>query len=300
MWTGESCPISAGSRKGEDYIQEDAEEIDCRKGDNAVNTEYMRQMFSLDKKCAVVTGGSSGIGRGIALSLANFGAHVLILGRSREGLEKTAEMVRESGGQCESYVVDITKEQEVDAFFKELQNQGRTVDIFIANAGINIRGELLDTTSEEIDSLITTNYKGTLYGLIRAGKMMEAQKSGNIVVISSINGISAMPNLAVYSSVKYALEGITRSLAASLGPSGVRVNSCAPGVILTRINENVYDKKENRDAKLENIPLRRLGEPREIGDVVACMVSDAFSFMTGTTILVDGGELLRGMQKQKM
>lgn len=129
---------------------------------------------------------------------------------------------------------------------------------------------------------------------------MEAQKGGNIVVISSINGISAMPNLAVYSSVKYALEGITRSLAASLGPSGVRVNSCAPGVILTRINENVYDKEENREAKLANIPLRRLGEPREIGDVVACMVSDAFSFMTGTTVLVDGGELIRGMQKQKM
>lgn len=265
-----------------------------------MNTEYMKQVFSLDKRCAVVTGGSSGIGRGIAVSLANFGAHVIILGRNREGLEKTAEMVREAGGQCENYVVDIAKEQEVDAFFKEFQDQGRKLDIFIANAGINIRGELLDTTQEEIDCLINTNYKGTLYGLIRAGKMMEAQKGGNIVVISSINGISAMPNLAVYSSVKYALEGITRSLAASLGPSGVRVISCAPGVILTRINENVYDKEENREAKLANIPLRRLGEPREIGDVVACMVSDAFSFMTGTTVLVDGGELIRGMQKQKM
>lgn len=265
-----------------------------------MNTEYMKQLFSLDGKYAVVTGGSSGIGRGIAISLANFGAHVSILGRSREGLAKTKELILDAGGQCESYVVDITKEQEVETFFTDFRKKGRPLDIFIANAGINIRGELLDTTAEEIDSLINTNYKGTLYGLIRAGKMMEAQKSGNIVVISSINGLSAMPNLAVYSSVKYALEGITRSLAASLGPAGVRVNSCAPGVIMTKINENVYDKKENRDAKLENIPLRRLGVPREIGDVAACMVSDAFSFMTGTTILVDGGELIRGMQKQKM
>ena len=108
-----------------------------------------------------------------------------------------------------------------------------------------------------------------------------------------------MGNLAVYSSIKYALEGVVRSLAASLGPYGVRVNSCAPGVILSEMNQEIYSNEQNREAKLSTIPLRALGVPMDIGNVVACMVSDGFRFMTGTTVLVDGGELLRPMQRQE-
>ena len=159
---------------------------------------------------------------------------------------------------------------------------------------------MADTLSqEEIDALLATDYKGTLYGVMEAGRVMKEQKSGNIVIISSINGVSAMGNLAVYSSIKYALEGVVRSLAASLGPYGVRVNSCAPGVILSEMNQEIYSNEQNREAKLSTIPLRALGVPMDIGNVVACMVSDGFRFMTGTTVLVDGGELLRPMQRQE-
>ena len=152
---------------------------------------------------------------------------------------------------------------------------------------------------EQVDTLINTNYKGVLYGVMRAGRIMRDQRCGNIVIMSSINGVSAMPNLAVYSSIKYALEGITRALAGSLAEYGVRVNSCAPGVILTKINENIYSIKDNLEKKLESIPMRKIGYPEDIGDVVATMVSDAYRFMTGTTILVDGGEHLRAKQPQR-
>lgn len=263
-----------------------------------MNEAYLRELFSLDGQKAVVTGASSGIGRGIALSLANFGAEVALLGRNREGLELTASQIAEIGGKSESHIVDVAREGEVDDFFRAYHRQHGRVDIFVANAGLNVRAELLDTTMSEIDALIDTNYKGALYGLIRAGNIMREQKSGNIVIISSVNGISAMPNLAVYSSMKYALEGITRALASSLAEYGVRVNSCAPGVVLTKINEAIYADQENLDAKLRSIPLGKIGAPRDIGDVVATMVSDAYRFMTGTTVLVDGGELLRAKQRQ--
>ncbi|MCI8660768.1 MAG: SDR family oxidoreductase [Lachnospiraceae bacterium] len=263
-----------------------------------MNLDYVKEVFSLEGRQAVVTGASSGIGRGIAVSLANLGAHVALLGRNQEGLDETERQIREKGGSCESYQVDITVEDQVEEFFQKHQDLHGQMDIFVANAGINYRAELLETEMEAVDRIINTDFKGTLYGVIRAGRIMKKQKSGNIVVITSINGISAMGNLAVYSSIKYAQEGLVKALASSLGPYGVRVNSCAPGVILSNMNRNVYGEEENLKAKLKSIPLGRIGQPRDIGDVVACMVSDGFRFMTGTTVLVDGGELMRGMQKQ--
>lgn len=263
-----------------------------------MDIDYMKSILSLENKRAVVTGGSSGIGRGIALSLAKFGAEVSVLGRNGEELKRTKALVEETGGRCSYYRVEQSDPEEIRRFFQEYHEKNGAPDIYVANAGINIRGELLDTKQEELDRLIDVNYRGCVIGLMEAGKQMKEQKSGSIVVISSVNGISAMPNLAVYSSLKYALEGITRALAASLAPWGIRVNSCAPGVILSRINEKIYADEEKRRAKIENIPLGRLGEPSDIGDAVACMAGGAFGFMTGTTVVIDGGELIRKMQRQ--
>lgn len=264
-----------------------------------MNDAYIKHIFDLKKKTAIVTGAGSGIGQGIAIALANFGAHVVLVGRRKERLEETRRQVEAMGGSSEVCAVDIRNKCEMEQVIDTVGKRWGSVDIFVANAGFNVRAELLDTTEEEIDALLATDYKGTLYGVMEAGKWMKEQKSGNIVIISSINGISAMGNLAVYSSMKYALEGIVRALAASLGPYGVRVNSCAPGVILSEMNQEIYSNAQNREAKLSSIPLRMLGVPMDIGNVVACMVSDAFRFMTGTTVLVDGGELLRPMQRQE-
>lgn len=264
-----------------------------------MNEAYIKHVFDLTKKTAIVTGAGSGIGQGIAVALANFGAHVVLMGRRMERLKETRAQIEGMGGSSEIRAVDIRDKAKMEQAIRAVKEKCGNVDIFIANAGFNVRAELLDTTEEEIDALLATDYKGTLYGVMEAGRLMKEQKNGNIVIISSINGVSAMGNLAVYSSIKYALEGVVRSLAASLGPYGVRVNSCAPGVILSEMNQEIYSNEQNREAKLSAIPLRMLGVPMDIGNVVACMVSDAFRFMTGTTVLVDGGELLRPMQRQE-
>lgn len=266
--------------------------------EKTLNETYVKGLFGLDGKRAVVTGASSGIGRGVAVSLANFGAKVALLGRNPEGLKETERLVKEAGGVSESCIVDVSDQAAVDRFYDEYFEKHGGVDILVANAGVNIRGEYSDTTMAEVDTLFNTNFKGVLYQVLRAGEAMKKQRSGNIVIMSSINGISAMPNLAIYSSVKYALEGLTRAVAGSLAEYGVRVNSCAPGVVLTAINEKIYAVEENLTKKMEAIPMRKIGYPKDIGDTVAAMVSDAFGFMTGATVLVDGGEHLRAKQPQ--
>lgn len=265
-----------------------------------MNKKYVEELFSLNGQKAVVTGASSGIGRAIAVSLANFGAEVALLGRSLPGLEATQRIIQENGGISEAYIVDISKMEEQKVFFEKYKEQKGRLDIFIANAGINRRAELPDATLDEIDDMLKTDYVGTLYGMIQASHIMKQQRSGNIVVITSINGLSPLPNQAVYSSIKFGLEGAMRCFAGSMAEYGVRVNSCAPGCIHTAINRHIFGVEEFRREKETKIPLGKIGDPRDIGDVVATMVSDAYRFMTGSTILVDGGELLRPKQKQPL
>ena len=263
-----------------------------------MNTAYIEKIFSLDGHKAVVTGASSGIGRAIAISLANFGAEVALLGRSADGLRTTHETIAANGGICEDYIVDISDTDAQGRFFRTYMEKHGQMDIFIANAGINRRAELPDATLEDIHALLKTNYVGTLFGMIQASNIMKHQHSGNIVVITSINGLSPLTNQAVYSSIKFGLEGAMRSMAGSMAEYGVRVNSCAPGCVHSAGNQHIFSIEEFRKSKEANIPLGKIGNPEDIGNVVATMVSDAYCFMTGSTILVDGGELLRPKQKQ--
>lgn len=263
-----------------------------------MNQKYMEKLFSLEGQNAVVTGASSGIGRAIAVSLANFGAKVALLGRSQKGLDITRQQIEQDGGMCEEYIVDISDNDSQKNFFEEYMKHHDSLDIFVANAGINNRAELPDATLEDIDAMVKTDYVGTLFGLIKVSNIMKKQHKGNIVLITSINGVSPLPNQAVYSSIKCALESITRSLAVNMAGYGVRVNSCAPGCIHSAINEHIFSVEEFRKEKEAAIPLGKIGNPEDIGDVVATIVSDAYRFMTGSTILVDGGELLRKNQKQ--
>ncbi len=266
--------------------------------EESMNTSYIEKYFSLDGRKAVVTGASSGIGRAIAIALANFGAEAALLGRSKEGLSITHQEIIESGGICEDYIVDISDTDAQKAFFQDYMKKHDRMDIFIANAGINRRAELQDASLEDIEALLKTNYVGTLFGMIQASNIMKEQRSGSIVVITSINGLSPLINQAVYSSIKFGLEGAMRALAGSMAQYGVRVNSCAPGCVHSAGNQHIFSIDEFRKSKEASIPLGKIGNPEEIGNVVASMVSDAYSFMTGSTILVDGGELLRPKQKQ--
>lgn len=259
-----------------------------------MNLDYVKNTFGLEGKNAVVSGASQGIGKAVAASLAGLGAHVTLLGRNRQALEKAVCQIRADGGQADWAAFDVTRQTDVDRFFDDYL-QKRRLDIFVNNAAYSIRKRLGETLPEDVDGLIQTNVKGAMFGLQRAAAAMKAQRDGNIVIVTSVNALAPLPTQAMYSSTKAALETMMRCLAADLAGSGVRVNSCAPGAVDTQMNAQEWPTKEKVLQAGAGIPLQRVAAPEEIGDVVACMVSPAFRYMTGSTVLVDGGLTLRVM-----
>jgi NAD(P)-dependent dehydrogenase (short-subunit alcohol dehydrogenase family) len=262
-----------------------------------VNLSFMKELLSLDGRLAVVTGAGSGIGQAAAIALANFGAEVLLLGRTLEKLKRTETEISKCGGKSKSFSVDISDERQVTSFFNCIRNEYGGLDILVSNAGYNVRKDALDTTEDEFDGLIRTNFKGSWRCAKYAGQIMKEQRKGNIVIVTSINGLRPTPNQAIYASTKFALIGLTQSLAATLAPYGVRVNSCAPGAVFTDLTKEVFSAKSVRDAKVNEIPLGFIAQPMDIGAIIACMVTDAYRFMTGITILIDGGESLKPPMK---
>lgn len=262
-----------------------------------MNQSFVRELLSLDGRLAIVTGAGSGIGQAAALALANFGAEVLLLGRTPEKLETTEAEIARCGGKSRSFSVDVADKQQVASFFESFRKEYGHLDILVSNAGYNVRKDALDTTEEEVDGLLDTNFKGSWRCAKYAGQIMKEQRCGNIVFVTSVNGLRPTPNQAIYASTKFALIGLTQSLAATLAPYGVRVNSCAPGAVFTDLTKEVFSVKSVRDAKAGEIPLGFIGQPMDIGAIIACMVTDACRFMTGITILVDGGESLKGPMK---
>ncbi|MCL5073223.1 MAG: SDR family oxidoreductase [Actinobacteria bacterium] len=251
--------------------------------------EYINKLFSLDGKKAIVTGASQGIGKATAISLANFGAEVGIVGRNQKYIGEVVSEIVSAGGKAEGYHVDVSDKAQVDHFFDGYLEKHSGVDIFVNNAAYTVRKQILETQSNEIDGLINTNLKGAIYCLQRAGRIMREQRSGNIVIVTSITMFSGLPSQGVYSSTKGALEIVMKCLAVDLAPYGVRVNSCVPGAIDTAMNREFYSHKDLYDAAVQRIPLRKVGLPVDIGDVVAYMVSDASRYMTGSSVVVDGG-----------
>ncbi|MDR1901482.1 MAG: SDR family oxidoreductase [Treponema sp.] len=262
-----------------------------------MNLPFVNELFSLEGSIAVVTGAGSGIGQAAAIALANFGAEVLLLGRTLEKLKKTENEISKAGGTSKCYKVDISNAEQVRSFFDSFKREYEQLDIFVSNAGYNVREDALNTTEEEFDGLINTNLKGAWRCLKYAGEIMKKQRSGNVVIVTSINGLHPTPNQAIYASTKFALQGLMQSLAATLAPYGVRVNSCAPGAVLTDLTKDIFSVKSVYDAKVAGIPLGFIGQPMDIGAVIASMASGAYRFMTGATILLDGGESLKSPMK---
>lgn len=253
---------------------------------------FSRTENNLEGKIAVVTGASKGIGKGVAIELARQGADVILAARSKNQLDEVAAEIEKLGRRAKAVSVDVTSKEQIDDLMLNIVPTFGGVDIFVNNAGITVMKRMLETSPEDIDSILNTNLKGAIFFIQNAARQMIKQKrGGSIVIVTSINAIAPLPSQAIYSSTKAALEALMKCLAADLAKEGIRVNSVAPGAIATDMNSHFTPEVVERVKT--KIPLERVGEPDEIADVVAFLSSDAARYITGSTVVADGGFLLR-------
>jgi NAD(P)-dependent dehydrogenase (short-subunit alcohol dehydrogenase family) len=245
----------------------------------------------LDGKTAIVTGAGQGIGRGIALCLGRAGARVVVdyLIDARMA-ESSVSEIEEAGGTAIAIQADVTKAHHVGRLVTETVAAFETVDILVNNAGTGISKPFEDFTAAEWDLLIDVDLKSVFLCSQIAGAVMRRQGSGVIINIASVAAKLALPYRAVYSSVKAGVIMFTAALAAEWASHNIRVNCIAPGTILTPLAEkNIASGTLAPDEVLDRTPLRRFGEPEEIGQAAVFLASDAASYITGQTLSVDGG-----------
>jgi 3-oxoacyl-[acyl-carrier protein] reductase len=242
----------------------------------------------LDNKVAIVTGASRGIGKAIAITLAGYGAKVVVnYCGSKEKAEQVVEEIKGNGGSALAYQADVADMEAVKTMFSDIVKEYGCVDILVNNAGITRDNLILKMTEEEFDSVIDTNLKGVFNCLKHSSRLMLKQKSGRIINISSISGVIGNPGQVNYSAAKAGVIGMTKSLAKELGSRGITVNAIAPGYINTDMTAVLKDELKEKVTEL--IPLKRLGEVNDIAETVAFIASDKAAYITGQTIQVDGG-----------
>ncbi|MHB1651069.1 MAG: 3-oxoacyl-[acyl-carrier-protein] reductase [Desulfitobacteriaceae bacterium] len=242
----------------------------------------------LNESVAIVTGASRGLGRAIALELAAAGAKVVVNYAGSE--EKAAEVVhwiQEAGGEGLAVRADVSQATEVERLLQSTLEAYGKVDILINNAGIARDNLLLRMKERDWDEVLATNLKGVFLCTKAVSKGMLKQRSGVIVNISSVVGVSGNAGQANYAAAKAGVIGFTKSMAKELAPRGIRVNAVAPGYIATDMTEILPETVKNEI--LRNIPLQRVGEPQDVAKAVLFLVSPAAAYITGQTLCVDGG-----------
>jgi NAD(P)-dependent dehydrogenase (short-subunit alcohol dehydrogenase family) len=249
----------------------------------------VEDMFSLEGKNAAVVGGGSGIGEAVAIGCAEQGAYVRCLDVELDGAVETAATIRELGGGAGSGAVDILDGPAVTAVFEAVAAERGSLDIVVCTPGVNIRKPLLDYTDEEIDRVLGVNLKGNAHVIQAAGRIMAAQGSGSIILFSSIRSVVVEPGQAIYAATKAGIVQMVRTAAAELGPSGVRVNAVAPGVIDTPLTAPIKAKPEWYRAYGDRNIFKRWGSAREMAGPTVFLASDAASYVTCTVLFADGG-----------
>jgi 3-oxoacyl-[acyl-carrier protein] reductase len=242
-------------------------------------------------KVAVVTGGSRGIGRAIAVTLAEAGANVAIFyAGNHAAAEETIAKIKETGQQGLSLQVDVASSEQVDAAMKQVLSTFGRIDILVNNAGITRDNLLMRLKEEEWDQVINTNLKGVFLCTKAAVRPMMKQRSGRIINISSIVGVMGNPGQSNYVAAKAGVIGLTKSTAKELASRGITVNAIAPGFIDTDMTA-VLDE-ELKKQMLNHIPLGFFGEPKDVAETVKFLASDSARYITGQTIHVDGGMVM--------
>ncbi|MFD2208791.1 3-oxoacyl-[acyl-carrier-protein] reductase [Virgibacillus halophilus] len=242
-------------------------------------------------KTALVTGASRGIGRAIALELAEQGANIVVnYSGSEQKAGEVVEAIEKLGVKAIKYQANVAKEEDVKSMMKETVKTFGSLDILINNAGITKDNLLMRMKESEFDDVIQTNLKGAFLCVKAATRQMMKQRDGRIVNVASVVGISGNPGQANYVAAKAGLIGLTKTAAKELAARNIRVNAVAPGFISTDMTDALTE--EQREAMLQLIPLARLGKPEDIAKTIRFLVSDDAAYITGQTITVDGGMIM--------
>lgn len=241
---------------------------------------------SLEGRRALVTGGSSGIGLGCAVALAEAGAHVIIMARRRAQLDEAAAAIAEAGFPVEALVGDIGDIEATAATIEAL----RPLDIFVNSAGLARHAPSTDTDPADFDAVMNVNLRGAYFASQAVAKSMIADgRKGSIINISSQMAVVGGIDRAVYCASKHAVEGFTKSMAIEMGPHGIRVNTVCPTFIRTALTKQTFSQPAQVKWIEEKIKLGRVGEVEDIMGAVQFLASDASALVTGTALLIDGG-----------
>jgi len=248
-------------------------------------------------KVAAVTGAGSGIGRGIAVGLANAGARVVVNDLVEDGLDETLELVAAAGSEGVASIGDVRRREDVQRLVDDAAASFGGLDVMVANAAVGLYADLEVMTEDEIDRVLDVNLKGALTCAQLAIPALRARGGGSIVFVSSVQAYETLRGCVVYGAAKAGLVAAARALAVEVGEHGIRVNAIAPGTIDTPMLQRDLDGMNTADAGgfLERVraanALGRIGTVEEVADVVVFLVSDAARYVTGTTVVVDGGLL---------
>lgn len=244
-------------------------------------------LMELSNKICVVTGGSRGIGRSICLEFAKAGATVLVNYNFNENAaNEVVEQIKSFGGKAESICADVSDSSKVDTMIKYIVKKYKTIDILVNNAGITKDSLLVRLKEEDWDKVIDTNLKGVFNTSKAVAKIMFKKRQGRMINIASIVGIYGNAGQTNYAAAKSGVIGFTKSLAKELGPRGITVNAVAPGFIKTDMTASLLEKDFSLGDK---IPLKRIGKPEDVANIVVFLASEKADYITGQVIAIDGG-----------
>ena len=244
-------------------------------------------------KVLIVTGAGQGIGRAIALAAAREGMWVTVNDINPTTADETVRLVRDAGGVAELHVGDVSKEEDVHRLVQETLARWRRVDVLVNNAGIEPTASILEMSPEMWDRVIAVNLRSVFLCTQAAARVMRDQGGGVIVNISSIAGKAIpLPFRSAYAASKAGIVGFTKEAARELAAYGIRVNAVCPGVIVTPMTAKARQDPAMMEKWMREIPLRRLGQPEEVANVVLFLASDAASYITGQAYHVDGGKVM--------
>ena len=247
-------------------------------------------MFSLSNKVAIVTGASRGIGKVIAQIFANAGAHVICVARSENAIKSLANEINSDGGSSSHFACDISDGEAFSNLISTTAKEHGKLDILINNAGVTRDSLLMRMKEDQWDEVLNINLKGAFHGMKAAIRPMMKNRSGRIINITSIVGLTGNPGQSNYAASKAGLIGMSQSVAKEVATRGITVNCIAPGWIGTDMTDELSD--EVKEQFLSRIPASRIGAPEDIAHAALFLASDEASYITGQTITVDGGRVI--------